>query len=102
MFLLRNGSSLTTPSQNSTPGSQKTNLQRVRTNSPLRKWNPLSESSRTSSSRRKNLSKACKNYIKICVVCNVGAKFNVALILFPTISYLLQQGHITDLRLIIV
>merc|ERR1712178_651182 len=50
----RNGFSLTTLSLNSTPGWPRTSLLRVRTSSPWKRWSPLSENSRTSSSRRRN------------------------------------------------
>merc|ERR1711915_549142 len=60
MSLSRNGSTWATQSQSSTPGSQRTNLQRVRTSSPWRRWNPPLENSRTSSSKRRSWLKDCK------------------------------------------
>merc|ERR1712107_953427 len=57
----RSGSSSTTLSPSSTPGSPRTRPRRARTSSPSRRWSPPSANSRTSSSRRRSLSRLCKS-----------------------------------------
>merc|ERR1712198_543965 len=62
----RNGFSLTILSLSSTPGWPRTSLLRVRTSSPWRRWSPLLENSRTSSSRRRNWLRIYK--FRLCYV----------------------------------
>merc|ERR1711972_622170 len=53
------GFSLTTQSLSSTPGWPRTSQLRVRTSSLWRRWSPLLENSRTSSSRRRSWLRTC-------------------------------------------
>merc|ERR1712021_109837 len=62
---LRNGSCLITQSQNSIHGWLKTVVQKVNKTSLWKRWNPLWENSRTSSKRRRSLSKNSKFILQI-------------------------------------
>merc|ERR1712086_1199831 len=62
---LRNGNCLITQSQNSTPGWQQIVEQKVNKTSLWKRWSPLLENSKTSSKRRRSLSKTCKFILQI-------------------------------------
>merc|ERR1712195_57879 len=66
MGWLRNGNCLITQSQNSTPGWLQTVEQKVKQTSLWKRWSPPLENSKTSSKRRRSLSKTCKFILQIC------------------------------------